>query len=81
MKEIIWNEESIKEAVKHFNNWQGKALVMADKSDGKVWTDIFADDTTWKEYHSKSIFTVYDKDGLYQRNERINVKFIKYLLQ
>lgn len=79
-KMIKWNQEKIKKSAKDFNNWQGKAVIMVDTSDGDVWTDVFSSDTDWKEYNSGTIFSLYNKDNLYGRNKNISAKAINELL-
>lgn len=79
-KMIEWNQEKIKKSAKDFNNWQGKAVIMVDTSDGDVWTDVFSADTDWKEYNSGTIFSLCSKDNLYERNKNISVKAINELL-
>lgn len=79
-KMIEWNQDKIKESVKDFNNWQGKAVIMVDTSDGDVWTDIFANGLDWKEYRSGTIFKLYTKDDLYGRDRKISTKIVNELL-
>lgn len=79
-KMIEWDRNKIKEAVRDFNNWQGKAVIMVDTSDGDVWTDVFASGTDWKQYHSGTIFPLYSKDDLLERNKKITAKTVNALL-
>lgn len=80
-KMIEWNQDKIKEAAKDFNNWQGKAVIMVDTSDGDVWTDVFASGTDWNEYHSKTVFQLHSKDNLYGRDNEISPDAINELLK
>lgn len=81
MGEVKWNQEEIKEASRDFNAWQGRAVIKADSSDGSVWTDVFPSNTEWKEYHSESIFTLYEKDNFRGRDEKISADTIRELLE
>lgn len=77
------NVEKIKEAARDFNEWQGKAVIMYDSSDGDVWTDVFSDDTTYESYHSETIFHIWVKGNFLGRNNKVSVenleKAIKYI--
>lgn len=53
----------IKSAIGDYNNWidrdwRHSADIMIDLSDGQIWTDIFTDRNSWKEYHSNSIISL-----------------------
>lgn len=79
-KMIEWNQDKIRKAVKDFNKWQGKAVIMIDTSDGNVWTDVFSSSQNWKQYHSGTIFYLYSKDDLYGRNKNVDTKAINALI-
>lgn len=53
----------IKSAIGDYNNWINRdwrhsANIMIDLSTGEIWTDIFTDRNSWKEYHSNSIISL-----------------------
>lgn len=66
----------IKQAVSEFNKWQGHAEIMFDKSDGKVWCDVFASDNEDLAYHSDTIDYIMYKNGFKMRNHKTNVSDI-----
>ena len=46
----------IKKAVSEFNNWtQGGARIYFDKTDKKVWCNIYPDGNSWDDYHDANI--------------------------
>jgi len=73
------NYDSIVKAAEEFNSWSGSASVMLDKSDGEVWTDVFADDNEFKRYHSASIMCLYGKNATHNRNEVFKKEELHYL--
>lgn len=58
-------------AINEFNNWQGKAKIMIDLEDFEIWTDVFDNDNSWKEYHSPYVKMIVAKDNLYGRNNKV----------
>lgn len=59
----------IKQAVGHFNGWQGHAEIMLDKESGKVWCDVFASGQEWINYGpevtrllSKATVSMWERD-------------------
>lgn len=78
---IDWKQDRIREAARDFTEWQGKAVIMVDTSDGDVWTDVFASDTNWKEYRSKTVCRLYAKDSLYGMNCKISPDAINRLIE
>ena len=50
----------VKKALGDYNNWlkmdpRYRANIMIDLSDGRVWTDVFIDSSTRRQYCNKSI--------------------------
>jgi len=64
-------KDAIKAAAKDFNDWQGKAAIHLDLSDGQVWTDVMTG-TEVISYRSKSVICVYCKDDFTTRDLRIS---------
>ena len=75
------NIEKIKVAVSDFNEWQGKAVIMYDSSDGDVWTDVFADDESYNSYHSETIFSLWIKGNFLGRNNTVSVENLKKAIE
>jgi hypothetical protein len=61
----------VKEAIKQFNKWQGKAKIMFDMADNECWTDVFANDNDNEIYQSSTIVCIYSKSNFAGRNEKI----------
>lgn len=76
-----FDKEKIKIAVKEFNQWQGDAAIMCDEEDGAVWTDVFASENDWNEYHASTIQLVTRKSGIQARNAKTSVKKITEALE
>lgn len=53
--------KGLKRAVGDFNNWQGAARVYYDRSDEKVWTNIYAGPGQWDEYSDQNIVQILSK--------------------
>lgn len=66
--------KGLKKAVGDFNHWQGHAIVMYDKADGHVWTDVFASSNEEINYHSDSIIAIESKDDFYARDCKTSMK-------
>ena len=67
-----FKKEDIEVAVKDFNNWQGKAVIWCDESDGTVWTTLHTSEDDCVKYHSKSIHQVIGKGNFVERNRRVS---------
>jgi len=53
--------KGLKKAVGDFNNWQGTAIVYYDRSDEKVWTNIYEGSGNWDEYPDQNIVQILSK--------------------
>ena len=72
----------IKKAVGEAKEWNNRSYgyvtnVMLDTETGEVWTDVFIDCNTWKEYHKESIHSVTDYIVMRHDNIEINMKNVK----
>ena len=72
----------IKKAVGEAKEWNNRSYgdatnVMLDTETGEVWTDIFTDCNTWKEYHKESIHSVTGYIRMHHDNKEINMKNVK----
>jgi len=58
--------KGIKLAVGDYNRNQNLAAIMYfDKETGEVWTNVYASENEWSEYHSKSIVSLQSRGNLY----------------
>ncbi len=72
----------IKEAAQEASKYQGRVAIVFDQSDKKVWADCFPEgNDSWERYDGPSIITVYIKDGLYERNDKISEKWLQQLVE
>lgn len=69
----------IEEAVKDFNEYQGNAKIMIDKTTGDIWTDKFISNNEWKNYKSDTIKLVYSKDNILDADSKISVEKVKVI--
>jgi hypothetical protein len=77
---LIKDKKKANDEVKSFNNWQGAANIMYDIEDGEIWTDVFADDNSFKSYHSDTIICIVSKDNFQGRNGKTSLeKVLKYI--
>lgn len=71
----------IKKAVGEFNNWQGAARVYFDRSDLSVWTNVYASENEWNEYHDDNIVEIHAKLAMDQRDDVTSMKEIRELCE
>lgn len=72
----------IKEAAQEASKYQGRVAIVFDQSDKKVWADCFPEgNDSWERYADPSIITVYIKDGLYERDDKISEKWLQQLVE
>lgn len=75
------NMAKLKQAVNDFNRWQEHAVIMFDKSDGDIWTDIFTSDNNWNVYHSNTIILLLGKDNFLGRDNKVSFKRVVEMIK
>ena len=72
--------KGIRKAVTAFNNWHGAARVYFDKSEMKVWTNVYADGNSWDDYHDDDIVEIANKLSMLSRDAQITMREIRELV-
>lgn len=66
MKLTTTEINKLKKAIHEFNCSNApRRVLMFDESDHTFWVDNFCNANNWKEYHSKSIFVLDEKDNIH----------------
>lgn len=66
MKLTTTEINKLKKAIHEFNYSNApKRVLMFDESDHTFWVDNFFNANNWKEYHSKSIYVLDEKDNIH----------------
>lgn len=68
--------EGLEQAIKDFNMWQGRAVIMHDSEDNSVWCDVFLNDFDDSCYRQSTISPVLGKDNWTGRNNKTSAKKI-----
>lgn len=71
----------VKSAVGDFNNWQGAARIYFDRSDEKVWTNIYAGPGQWDDYHDDNVVKILSKatNNMLERDDKTSMYQVKKL--
>lgn len=75
--------KGIKSAVSDFNKWQGAARVYFNKSEMKMWTNVYHGPEQWEDYHDENIVEIHRKavHNMAERDDKTSMKELAELAQ